>query len=83
MAAGEITPMFRREARSAAEIAAFHRDGYIAFPEILTETALAGLIEEVHAQEAVKAFLAMSEEERRAQGNPLVYFVRPWNDRGY
>jgi phytanoyl-CoA dioxygenase PhyH len=82
MAVSETTPMFRRNAPSAEEIAAFHRDGYIAFPEIFTATALAGLIEEIHAQEPVKGFLAMSEEERRARGNPLVYFVRPWNDRG-
>jgi len=83
MAVTEITPMFRRDAPSAAEIAAFQRDGYIAFPDIITATALAGLIEEIHRQEPIQAFLAMPEEERRAQGNPLVYFVRPWNNRGY
>jgi hypothetical protein len=83
MAVDETTPMFRRDGPSAAEIAAFHRDGYLAFPEIFTETALAALIEEVHADESVQAFLAMPEEERRAPGSPLVYFMRPWNDRGY
>jgi ectoine hydroxylase-related dioxygenase (phytanoyl-CoA dioxygenase family) len=74
--------LFRRDAPTAEEIAAFHRDGYIALPEIFTETALARLIGEVLAQEAVKAFLALSKEERRARGNPFVYFVRPWNERG-
>jgi hypothetical protein len=82
MGVSRTTPMFRRDAPSAAEIAAFHRDGYVALPEIFTATALAGLIEEIHAREPVQAFLAMSEEERRAQGDPFIYFVRPWNHRG-
>jgi phytanoyl-CoA dioxygenase PhyH len=83
MAVSEITPIFRRDAPIAEEVAAFQRDGYLAFPEILTATALARLVEEIHAQEAVQVFLALSEAERRAQGDPFVYFVRPWNDRGY
>jgi hypothetical protein len=82
MAACKMIPMFRRDVPSTEEIAAFHRDGYIALPEIFTPAALAALIEEVHVDQGVQAFLGLSEEERRAQGNPRVYFVRPWNDRG-
>lgn len=83
MAVISTTPIFRRDEPTAEEIASFHRDGYLAFPEIFTPAALAGLVEEVLAQEPVKAFLALSEAERGAQGDPFVYFVRPWNDRGY
>lgn len=83
MADKKHIPMFRRDTPLAEEIAAFYRDGYIAFADIFNDEALGALVEEVLNWEPVRAFLGMSEVERQAQGNPHVHFVRPWNDRGY
>jgi hypothetical protein len=76
------TSIFRIDAPSAEALAAFHRDGYVAFPEVFTEAGLAGLIDEILHYDPVREFLALSSEERAKRSNPCIYFIRPWNDRG-
>lgn len=83
MADRDNIAMFRRDRPSDEELAAFERDGYIAFKDIFNEPALKALVDEVERDAPVRAFLDLSDEDRMAQGNPLVYFVRPWDDRGY
>ncbi len=71
---------FRRESPSAEELAAFDRDGYIAFHDILTDECRTGLIDEIVEMMEVQNFLRDAELEPDKQNK--VYFVRPWNNRG-
>lgn len=75
--------MFRRAAPSQDELAAFEQDGYLAYPDVFTEEALAGLTDEVHGYAPVRDFLGLSDEARAKLDNPYGYFERPWNDRGF
>jgi len=74
-------PIFRRDAPSAADLAAFAADGYAAFPSIFTDTGLTGLTGEILGLQAVAEFLAAAEQDPAKLGT--AYFVRPWNERGY
>ncbi|NKB70327.1 MAG: hypothetical protein GKR89_24925 [Candidatus Latescibacteria bacterium] len=74
--------LFRRSEPSAEEVAAFHRDGYIAYPDIMTDQGRQGLIEDMTQWDQARRFLALSEQERQAADNPDVFFVRPWDQRG-
>jgi hypothetical protein len=74
--------MLRIEAPSAADLAVFHQDGYLAYPDILTDAGREGLIDEIVHYAPVQAFLSLSGEQRAKQTNSSQYFVRPWNDRG-
>ncbi len=73
-------PIVRLAAPSAADLAAFEEDGYVAFPRIFTEAGLAGLTDEILSIEAVREFLADAEKDAAKLGT--AYFVRPWNQRG-
>ncbi|MBI4553934.1 MAG: phytanoyl-CoA dioxygenase family protein [Candidatus Latescibacteria bacterium] len=75
-------PIFRIDTPPADALAAFHRDGYVAFPEVFTEAGLAGLTEEILDYAPVREFLSLSPAERAGLSNPSIYFIRPWNDRG-
>ena len=75
--------LFRREAPTAEELAAFHRDGFLAIQDIFTDAGREGLIEEILHHEPVQAFLNEAYNPERAPDAPLAYFVRPWNDRSY
>ena len=75
-------PIFRIDAPSSEDLDAFHRDGYIVFPEVFTDTGLAGLIDEVLHYDPVEEFLRSLDDERNEEDNKKVYFIRPWNDRG-
>ena len=77
-----MEPMLRIEAPSAADLAVFHRDGYLAYPDILTDAGREGLIDEIVHYAPVQAFLSLSGEQRAKQTNSSQYFIRPWNDRG-
>ena len=77
-----MEPMLRIEAPSAANLAVFHQDGYLAYPDILTDAGREGLIDEIVHYAPVQAFLSLSGEQRAKQTNSSQYFIRPWNDRG-
>ena len=59
-----MPPIFRLDAPTAEHIAAFHRDGYIAMPDIFTDAARMGLIDEVMQLDDVQAYF----RERTLQG---------------
>ena len=77
-----MSSIFRIDAPSSEDLADFHRDGYVAFPEVFTEAGLAGLIDEILHFNPVSEFLHLSDDERGKRQRPHTYFVRPWNDRG-
>jgi hypothetical protein len=70
--------MFRLKGPSAKDLEAFHQDGYIAYPDVLTDVARESLIDEVVSDGAVRQFL----DEPDDLENPGTYFVRPWDNRG-
>ena len=74
--------MFRTNQPDEREIEAFHRDGYIAYKDVMEDDYREALIEEVLSAGPVDAFLDLSDEERAQLDTPTRYFVRPWNDRG-
>ena len=74
--------LFRILGPSAEDIVAFHRQGYIAYPDVFTDEARTGLIDEVLAYEPVRDFLSMS-DERHCRNDSHNCFTRPWNARKY
>ena len=42
-----MSSIFCIDAPSSEDLVDFHRDGYVAFPEVFTEAGLAGLIDEI------------------------------------
>ena len=56
--------IFRFDEPVSEDLEAFHRDGYLAYPDVFTDEAREGLIEEIHQFEPVREFLGLSDEER-------------------
>ena len=77
-----MSPIFRIEAPSQKNLEDFHRDGYVAIPEVFTEEALSGLTDEVLSMDGAREYLHALDDEQGRPSNPTVYFVRPWNNRG-
>ena len=77
-----MSPLFRIDAPSEENLADFHRDGYVAIPEVFTEEALSGLTDEVLNLEGPREYLHALKADQGKPRDPSVYFVRPWNDRG-
>ena len=76
--ATEIKSLFRLSAPTKADIDSFHNDGYIAYPNILSDDARENLISEITGYEPVQHYL------NAAAPNfvePNSFFVRPWNER--
>ena len=57
------TDIFRITAPAAEDFAAFHAEGYVAFPAVLRDAGLAGLTDEILRHEAVAAYLEKSAAE--------------------
>lgn len=76
-------PIFRIQTPTEEHLAAFHKDGYLALPDVFTDEARQGLIDEVLTYGPVREFLHLTDEERQEQNAPHGYFTRPWNDRRY
>lgn len=84
--------LFRIDAPTEQDLVNFDRDGYIAYPDVMTDQGRQGLIDEVITREQVVEFLTMTEAERlqvktphRGNVNRLNahgVHVRPWNNRG-
>lgn len=77
-----MEPLFRLNAPSTANLEAFHRDGYLALPDIFTDEARTGLIDEIHQIDDVCAYLRQQDVTDDPEEKRRPYFVRPWNDRG-
>ena len=75
-----MNSLFRRQAPSPADLYSFHNDGYIFYPDILTDAAREALIAEIHQQQDIQYYLETIED--RPADERTAYFVRPWNDRG-
>ncbi|MGY8824724.1 MAG: phytanoyl-CoA dioxygenase family protein [Candidatus Latescibacterota bacterium] len=74
-----MNSLFRLQSPSPADIEAFHKDGYIYYPNVLKDDAREELIEEILHLDPVSQYL--NGLEKGAADAPL-YFVRPWNERG-
>ena len=75
----ELGPLFRLSGPSEADIDSFHNDGYVVYPDVLTDQARGNLIAEIMEYAPVRRYLDASE---RNGGEPKSYFIRPWNERG-
>ncbi len=76
--ATELESLFRLAGPSDADIDSFHNDGYIVFPDVLTDQARGNLIAEITEYAPVRQYLDASEQNG---GEPKSYFIRPWNER--
>ena len=74
--------LFRQTEPTQEEIASFHKDGCIIYPDIMSDVAREGLIAEMTGWEPARRFIGLSDEERQAEESPHSFLVRPWNDRG-
>ena len=77
--ATELESLFRLAGASEADIDSFHNDGYIVFPDVLTDRARGNLIAEITEYAPVRQYLDASEQN--GGGEPKSYFIRPWNER--
>ena len=77
-----MSPIFRIDTPSQENLEDFHRDGYVAIPEVFTEKALSELTDEVLSMDGAREYLHALDGEQGRSSNPTVYFVRPWDDRG-
>lgn len=74
--------MFRIHQPSDHDIAFFHKNGYVAFPDVLTEEGRQGLTNEILCTPKVVKFLQMTDEERGQQSKPHRLSIIAWNDKG-
>ncbi len=74
--------MFRLKAASAEDLAAFHENGYVAFPAVLTDEGQQGLLDEILSREQIVDFLSQTDEERSKLNNPYRFSIRPWSNKG-
>jgi hypothetical protein len=72
---------FRLTEPTPEHLEAFHRDGYVALPNIFTKDARNGLVDEVTNLPDVQSYL-LRDEDDQADEDIRPYFVRPWNARG-
>ncbi|MEE2658716.1 MAG: hypothetical protein VX733_09455 [Candidatus Latescibacterota bacterium] len=70
--------LFCLDEPSAEEVASFHRDGFIVYPDVCTDEAREGLIEEVLSYDPVAELLNSATKSADGQ----YFFERPWNNRG-
>ncbi len=74
---------FRLAEPSTAHLAAFHRDGYVALPDVFTDEARTGLIAEIMHLRDVRAYMERLGLEADTEDAVRPYFVRPWNEISY
>ena len=76
---GELDSLFRLPSPTKADIDSFHNDGYIAYPDVLSDDARENLIAEITEYEPVRHCLNAMET---GSGESNSYSIRPWNERG-
>lgn len=74
--------MFRIDRPSDDDIAFFHENGYVTFPNVLTEEGRQDLTNEILCTPEVVKFLQMTDEEREQQNKPHRLSILAWNDKG-
>jgi hypothetical protein len=75
----DFNSLFRLSEPSQVDIDSFHNEGYIAFPDVLTDDARENLIKEVAQLDGAHEFI---DGLGKNEGDARTYFVRPWNERG-
>ena len=78
----QVKPLFRFDAPSADDLAAFHRDGYVAFPGVFNDDGLKGFIDEILTREQVIELFKKHDDELNQLPSPYRMNVRPWNNKG-
>lgn len=76
--ATELESLFRLSGSTKADFDSFHNDGYIAYPDVLSDDARENLITEITEYEPVRHYLNALEQDGE---EPKSYFIRPWNER--
>lgn len=76
--ATEKKSLFRLSAPTKADIDSFHNDGYIVYPNILSDDARENLISEITGYELVQQYLNATAPNFV---EPNSFFIRPWNER--
>lgn len=76
--ATEKKSLFRLSAPTKADIDSFHNDGYIVYPNILSDDARENLISEITEYEPVQHYLNATAPNFV---EPNSFFIRPWNER--
>jgi len=77
-----MEPIFRIDSATAGHLQKFFEDGYVAFPDIFTDAARIGFIDEILHLPVVRNFFRKSDEELSELGKPYRLSVKPWNDKG-
>ena len=70
------------EEPSADDLAAFHRDGYVAFPAVFSDDGLKGFLDEILSREQVIELLKKNDDGLNQLPSPYRLDVRPWNNKG-
>jgi hypothetical protein len=75
------TQVFRIDGPSAENLSGLEHDGFIAYPDVLTDEARHGLTDEILRCHAVADFLDTS--QRNGEDSSELSFVeKPWNEKG-
>jgi hypothetical protein len=74
----EMKPIFRIDAPSDDDLAAFHRDGYVVFPGVFSDEGLQGLTDEIMSREQVVEFF----EKNKSELVDIHLRSCPWNNKG-
>ncbi len=77
-----VKPIFKIDAPSAEDLAAFHRDGYVAFPAVFSDEGLKGFLDEIHSREQVIELFKKNDDELNKMTSPYRMGIRPWNNKG-
>ena len=77
-----MVQIFRSDSATKSHLENFHEHGYITFPDIFTDEARMGFLDEVLHLPPVRNFFRKSDTELRALGKPYRLSVKPWNDKG-
>ena len=73
--------LFRIRTLDKSDLEAFHRDGYLVFPDVLTCEAREGLITEMLSIKSVVEFFNKTASDLQRLGKPFRLSVKPWIER--
>ncbi len=74
--------MFKIEKPSSDQLAFFYKNGYLVFPDVLTNEGREGLIKEILETPEVVDFLSLTNEERGRSHKPHRLSLIQWKDQG-
>jgi hypothetical protein len=74
--------MFHIERPSDDDLTFFYENGYVLFPDVLTDAGRRGLTSEILRTPQVVDFLRLTDEERGRSAKPHRLSLVPWNEKG-